>query len=430
MEIFCGNSDLAYLQTSVNGNRESRYPYRADDEKDVIQCLNSHELPDHILLDLFTEFMDDPVDNQVRLSTVCRRWANAFSDAQMWAAKLKARFGHCGTLHHPRFRSFSGSECWTSSETDFHPKQVYGATHSLERSFSRGNFISRSRCYWPSVVTSVAISPKGIFVGDVDGKVSKHGTPFEGDWGVIQQSHSCSSAVSSLCSPAGEYDAISGHSDGSIAIWRDSSLASVQIHEASSRVTAMASSHGSLLSVSSSDLSLRATDINAGSVQIMRRFGFSEIPNSIAVFPNCPEIVVVGFRDECARIFDVRTRNDSLEFKLSDWCLCVETSSQDANKIRASDKAVNLFDLRKSGEAVEERHRGKRLVSRFKSDSTLRLVSCGLDGEVKVSSLETAPPLNAVSITTSEDYILAVDFDRTTLVCGGMSGKLELFAFN
>jgi WD40 repeat protein len=95
---------------------------------------------------------------------------------------------------------------------------------------------------------------------------------------------------------------------------------------------------------------------------------------------------------------------------------------------RASDKAVKTFDTRFPTMFIEERHRSSRLISRFKSDGKLRLVSCGLDGHVLVSSLEQRIEL-PVSLHSEDDYILAIDFDRTMLACGGINGKFSVFTF-
>jgi WD40 repeat protein len=78
---------------------------------------------------------------------------------------------------------------------------------------------------------------------------------------------------------------------------------------------------------------------------------------------------------------------------------------------------------------LESRHRGRRLISKFKSDGSLRMVSCGLDGEIKVSSLESLES-TVTSIYSDDDYLLAVDFNRTRLICGGMNGLIEVFSFN
>jgi WD40 repeat protein len=114
---------------------------------------------------------------------------------------------------------------------------------------------------------------------------------------------------------------------------------------------------------------------------------------------------------------------------MDDWCLCVEPDPFNTHIFRASDKAVKVFDTRNPSECIEERHSGRRLISRFKSDGKLRLVSCGLDGHVLVSSLEERKCVKPVSLHSENDYILAVDFDRTRLACGGINGKFSIFTF-
>lgn len=431
MEIFCGDTDFE--------SRDEEFHISGISDSVTPSIVNSRfgrgcgplEIPDHVLIDVMNEFLDDPIDSQVRLSSVCRRWDEALSDRHLWKIQLQKRFGKCQKLIHPRFlQEGSSNQALESHHT--HPKEIYGATHSLEKKFLRGEYKSRSRSCLRSVVTCISISAEGIFSGDVEGKIWKHRYPAErASEGVlaVEGILSSPSPVSSLHALADFNALLSGHSNGSISLWTSSTRVKLAVHEPASRVTSISSTQHSILSVSSSDCSLRSTDMNTGLVRTIRRFPTEAIPTSISAPLWDPNIVVGGFRDECARILDLRTENAGILFPVSDWCLCVETC-ESVHQFRASDKSVKLFDARRNSEPVEQRHKSNRLVSKFKSDSALRLVSCGLDGQVKVSSLESAGGKEPVAVHTSEDYMLAVDFDRTTLVCGGMSGELELFGFN
>ena len=429
MEIFCGGTDFESRDEGfhTSGISTSATP-SAVNSRFGTPC-GPLEIPDHVLIDVMNDFLDDPIDSQIRLSSVCRRWDEALSDRLLWKIQLQKRFGKSEKLIHPRFRLEGLSN--QAFESDTHPKEIYGATHSLEKKFMRGEYISHSRSSLRSVVTCISISAEGIFSGDVEGKIWKHRYPDVRDSGglVVEGILSSPSPVSALHALQDFNALLSGHSNGSISLWTSSTRVKLAVHEPASRVTSISSTQHSILSVSSSDCSLRSTDLNTGLVRTIRRFPTEAIPTSISAPLWDPNTVVAGFRDECARIFDLRTENEGIVFPLSDWCLCVETC-EDVHKFRASDKSVKLFDARRNSEPVEQRHKSNRLVSKFKSDSALRLVSCGLDGKVKVSSLETEGGKDPVAVHSSEDYMLAVDFDRTTLVCGGMSGELELFGFN
>lgn len=425
MEIFCGNNtfESTFREDGISGSgcspRCLPLHYHAE---------SVHEIPDHILVDVMNEYMDDPLKFQLRMSSVCRRWGEALSDRDLWRTQLQKRFGMSGKFIHPRYRRSIVSSCSAeASWCDVHPKEVYGATHSLERRFSAGIFVSRSRFHMKSVISCVTISPGGIFVGDVRGRISRHRHCPPSAEPIVDGIFASSSPVSALQAPSHIPALLSGHSNGTISIWASSDRASLQVHDVSSRVSSIVSNSSSIMSVSSIDSSLRLTDFQTGKVSTIRRFSSAAIPNAVALPSSLPNIALVGFRDNCARVIDTRTERDCLKFSLTDWCLCVE-ACDDHNLFRASDKSVKLFDVRSTSNPIEQRHLSDRLVSRFKSDSALRLVSCGLDGEVKISSLEVDK--NPVSIHACQDYILCVDFDRTTLVCGGMSGKVEFFSFN
>ena len=127
------------------------------------------------------------------------------------------------------------------------------------------------------------------------------------------------------------------------------------------------------------------------------------------------------------RILDFRSGDYVTILPMEDWSLCVEADSSDT-VIRASDRAVKTFDLRLPEQPIESRHNGRRLISQFKSDSKLRLVSCGLDGQVLVSSLESNH-CQPSPVHSCDDYILSIDFDRTRLACGAINGKYNLFTF-
>lgn len=111
--------------------------------------------------------------------------------------------------------------------------------------------------------------------------------------------------------------------------------------------------------------------------------------------------------------WDLRVGNEHpvQNFRHDDWVLMVEagedqattnapdrtrssssSSSSSSHMVRAADKAIHMWDARNPGEKLETRHAHRKLVTRFHSVSRQtaapRLVSCSLDGSVKISSLE------------------------------------------
>ena len=386
-----------------------------------------HEkIPDHILIDMVDQFLEGSVQAICRGSQVCKYWNQAFCETQLWRSKLLSRFGSDPAYYHPQFRDRFDSVSTTDSDEELGHKEVYAATHVLERRFSGGAFISRERHYHPHPITCLAIRDSAVFLADSRGSVSTFdisSLPVEGN----ERLAPCvqfSSPVSSIVISDNEF-VITGHLDGSI---RGSDTLEIQVHD--SRVTDLAIvDNFSLLSVSSRDACISLTDLSDSCVSQMRRLSNESAPTTVAALS--PTTAIIGCRDNCCRIYDWRQPGGPASIvEMADWCLCVETSPLPSNPLmfRASDKGVHLFDSRHLSSPVETRHKSNRLISKFRSDFSLRLVSCGFDGELKISSLESQN--GDVSIHTADDYILAADFDRTTLCCGGMNGKIEVFSFN
>lgn len=390
----------------------------------------AQKIPDHLLVDMLSDFIESRDEAFCRTSQVCRSWNRALSDSSFWESRLRSRFGLSTDLYHPGYRDRFESHSTDSSESEAHPKEVYGATHALERRFSSGAFVARSRTCIRATITSACIRDETVFLSDSFGSIySQSVSPPSGGEGnfscpLPSPILTCSCPVSCLSVSVRSFSLVAGLRDGSILMWPDLTIDPVLRKVHSSRISGLASTADSLIFVSTNDGLLSITDLQTGDVVSNRRFAPEASPNAVSV---CGEnTILVGCRDNSCRLVDSRTDAAAMSIPLSDWCLCVEGS--DTFLIRASDKAVNLFDLRNVDNAIDARHRSHRLVSKFKSDQALRLVSCGLDGEVKVSSLESlAAP---ISVHAEDDYILAIDFDRTTMCCGGMRGKLETFIFN
>ena len=374
---------------------------------------------------MLAQFLDNSIREPCRVSQVCKSWSIALGNEVFWSDKLHARFGADRDLYHPRFRE--------PDVSDFaHPREVYGATHALERRFSTGEFRSRSRSSIDSPVTCIAMATNQIAVGDVKGRIHFYDNPDMVDHDspsttptepVVVET----SAPVSCLTYAGS-TLISGHANGLLSVWPiEVGPTVIPVHQQNARVSGIALSFAtSIITASSADQSVRVTDLSTTADIFVRRFAPDAAPNTVS--SDGSNLVLIGCRDSKSRLVDLRTSNSCIVFELDDWCLSVEIST-DPNYIRASDKAVRLFDIRNPAVSVESRHQSQRLISRFKSDSSLRLVSCGLDGEVKVSSLE-APDTRPTSLWTDDDYILSIDFNRTTLTCGGMNGKFETFSFN
>jgi hypothetical protein len=380
-------------------------------------------VPDHVLVDLIDQYLDDR-QSLGRTSQVCRSLNDTLCEPSYWRTKLIARFGPDASLYHPQFRErFDSSISTTDSEDGGHPKDVYGATHVLEQRFTSGSFCSRGRVYHSNPITCIVMDGSNVYVTDNSGQVL---LLCQGEEPTLIPFHSLPSPSSCISIIKNERFC-AGHLDGCISWFGIEEPASIiQVH--SGRVTALSQLGSLTLSVSSKDQSLRLTDAEKQTECQARKLSADAAPNTVAALSE--NSAMVGCRDDRCRVYDFRVSGLPVQtIELIDWCLCVEAAPNNPFHVRASDKAVHLFDLRTIESPIETRHMNRRLISKFKSDSTLRLVSCSLDGHLRVSSLENADS-RVTSLFCSDDFVLATDFDRTNLCCGGMNGKLELFTFH
>ena len=385
------------------------------------------KVPDHVLVDLVENFVGGSVETACRGAQICRSWNDALSSSIFWRSKLRSRFGVRPELYHPEFRERFDSTSTASSESGIHPRDVYGATHLLERRFSSGLFGSKERICDDAPITALHMNGSVAVASNSGGSLTVVPTNSSSSFDSLPRVQT-GSVISCL---AGQSDnqIWSAHQDGSIQLWDIQELSQVANHSVhNSRVSGLVATNEKVLTISSKDGTLRVCDISVESVNIAQNFAPDSTPNSIASVDQ--NLVMLGCRDNTCRLVDLRIREQGLPVvHLADWCLCVEPCTSNPSHVRASDKAVHLFDLRMLLAPLESRHKGRRLISDFKSDGSLRMVSCGLDGEIKVSSLESLGSA-VTSIYSDDDYLLAVDFNRTTLICGGMNGLIEVFSFN
>ena len=392
-------------------------------------------IPDHLLVDMMEQFLEGSIESLCRSSQVCISWNAALAEPRIWRSRLVSRFGPDTSLYHPDYHARFDSVSTSGSDSETHPKEVYAATHTLEKRFSSGSFISRGRFYHPVPITNVALSNGKCFLTDSSGQLlsvpvavlDNESTQLE-DTPAQCLSRALSSPASCL-KQLGDKTLLLGHVDGSLSVSNPVHDSDTRLMCHDGRVSGLAlQSESRVVSVSSKDATVKISSLDHPAIVETRYLSSASAPN--AVTSNDPVTAIVGCRDDKCRFYDFRVPNGPVsEIPMSDWCLCVEASASNPHYMRASDKIVHLFDFRNLSSPIESRHQSTRLISKFKSDDKLRLVSCGLDGELKVSSLEfqDAP---VTSLHSSEDNILAADFDRTTLCCGGMNGKFEIFAFN
>ncbi len=399
------------------GYSKSTWP---SSRSDLIGRSTLLDVPDGFMFDVLLSYLGGSVHTSVKLSKCCRSLNTALSSEDIWKLKLIQRFGDNGYFYHP---SFVFPEPGL-----FHPKDVYAATHNLEHRFSSAQFC-RAQVFdmQGQVITCMLLGDADLIVGDLGGNVRYRAN--DDVHGLIQVIHPNSSAVTCLTRLNGHI--VSGHSDGSLMQLNEGAMNPVLF--SASRIDSITTTHEGHLGVcSSTERSVRLFDTeHSYSEVLVRRFDPLSSPTCIAaasLSSIVPSSIILGHKDNRARILDTRTGRESYRLDLSDWCLCASFSTQDPYIVKAADKAINFIDLRKPNSILDTKHKGRRLISKFASDDKLRLASCGLDGTVKVSSLERSSDCPVI-LHSDPDYILALDFNRTSLAYVGLSGNAHIFTF-
>jgi WD40 repeat protein len=407
-----GNSDWHENISCMNSDQPVATPFSHD--------RTALPLPDHILFDLIEDFMDSPLPAIGKVAQVCREYQDSLSNPIFWKLKLYDRFD--SHFFHPSFTPLCQKD----------PKKVYKATHTLEKTFTRGLFNAKSNFRTPnSIITAIRIHKGKLVVGQSDGTVkfielSNDGGREQEEGGGHGHSHPNKAGVSCLA-PIGS-GIVSGHMDGTFMLHNPTTGDHrLHVNHEFSRVSSVSSVSDSLIVTSSTaDRSIQLYDLERQISILSKRTSPDALPHSVS---SRSSLGIIGHRDKKVRLLDFRAGEYIAALDMDNWCLCVEADIAD-HILRASDKAVKTFDIRSSNQPCDVRHGTKRLISQFKSDSRLRLVSCGLDGQVLVSSLEPCnSPAPPQPVHACDDYILSVDFDRTRLACGGINGKYNLFTF-
>jgi WD40 repeat protein len=386
-------------------------------------CLRSDsavDIPDHMLFDILEEYLEGCLTTFGRVSQACKGYQHALSNPAFWTLKLFGRFEK--RFLHPAF----------AQSVFRNPRAIYRATHILERRFTQGVFADKSNFRTRnSIITSVRIHRGMLIVGDSSGTVRCLRLPEITDPGPesnykfpqIFEYHGCSGIT--CIAPVGSR-IVSGHIDGTCVIHSIDQFKphTLTLHGGGCVSSVSQVSDSIILSSSIADRSILLYDVGRMVPLLTKRTAPEALPHSVSAYSN---VGIIGHRDKCVRILDFRSGDYVTILPMEDWSLCVEADSSDT-VIRASDRAVKTFDLRLPEQPIESRHNGRRLISQFKSDSKLRLVSCGLDGQVLVSSLESNH-CQPSPVHSCDDYILSIDFDRTRLACGAINGKYNLFTF-
>ncbi|KAF4649474.1 hypothetical protein FOZ61_001290, partial [Perkinsus olseni] len=369
---------------------------------------------------------------------VCKRWSSVLRSDWLWKGHCEARGFHHSTESTPKTKRNCHSEGHRSTAVW---RDIYRKRHSVEKRFGRGQYVERKRDSRSAPIldlktfsaSALAACRSGrLLVYDLSGSAE----PLGGEWWTTVtkpkmelvrplrtgEPFSVKPVAAFTCAPLSEGyvgAGYAGNGDGSITVWRLGTREGVAnwMGHRGGATTSICHVEGSKLASAGSDGYCCVWDPSAaakcvwsspppaweGEDPSMRiRKQFTSVSRVDAA------VIIAGRKDSSWRAYDTRVggrHTEVAKYDMNDWCMCVEADGQGSHTVRASDKSVKIFDIRRvgseRGEPLQERHQSSRLLTRFCSDGRYRLVTCGLDGRVLVSSLENDS--KQVSEVHSED---------------------------
>eukprot|EP00392_Amoebophrya_sp_AT5.2_P000689 g690.t1 len=314
----------------------------------------------------------------------------------------------------------------------------YVALHDLERRFRKGLWDRKLKlATHPTPVCDVHLNPgtRDVCIALGSGEiVCMRGRD------VLSRKHAVSPAVRCFVAP-GEV-LYAGLQNGDILIGDDFSLQKAHAGKVCGLEKCVGAGEESLLfSCSPADDCVKLWDLNASNARDPVMVWRHDSASTLSVVSGVD--VWTGGSDRMLNRWDAREMGSGRPVQsfgpADDWVMMVEAGS--GNMVRAADKAIHLWDPRYPKSAVLSTHRHQKLITRFHSMMTRktcapRLVSCSLDGRVKISSLDSYNFMEAslvhseaTTLPCSNDYVLCVDFDDTKLLVGGVDGTLFEYDF-
>ena len=374
-------------------------------------CYCIIDLPDDVLIEVLVFILEYPVLTSCTASKVCRRWRNALQDESLWKRHYFGRFKQ----RKRRRSSF---------------REEYADNHMLETSFTYGNFSARQSIQLNSAVTQIRLADDGSCIaGNSRGGISIYhdlshiATPTKTT--VI----SAESPVTCLYSSSGTVYV--GFKNGCLSSFSKGLDAIQTVQHGSSSITSLVELSNAFVATSADGLTRL---LSKSSLTPISLYSSAEPPSCSSALSET--VYCVGAKDRRVRVYDTRSGSSPIATSclLADWVLCVEGGM---TELRASDRSVQWFDLRAGLHAItSSMHCRKRMITKFKTEPGFRLVSCGLDGDILVSSLEvqTQLPVNRVSemarVSSESDYLLSLDFDQRRIVYSGIAGNLDVLHFD
>lgn len=460
-------------------------------------------MPRELLTDIAEHFLESPVWHLCQLGETTPNLGEVFMDDALWT-----RF------YEDRFRDVSRSPRRGTPVRPMHASSrlSYAELHSLEMRFREGKYSSMGAVTVPKGVAVLDLriehsetSEAVAFAAMRDGRLlvynldhlsnseSEEETRARKARRVCEDPESVrefapavdnSSALS--CCPISQGNrplcVVTGYGSGRLCAWQwpDGRQLAPRDWESAhlNRVSAVTSACDRLVSASADGL-VKVWDIGEQFGHLRQTIaGHSGAVMSVSASPSGHTLVTGGL-DRSMRLWDLRSGGEAVAtWELHDWAMCVDFHPTSEHTLVSADKAVNMWDLRQPGErAISSMHRHQKLISRFRLDP-LRLVTCSLDGCVKVSSLEepavrhasprssplvsprstplSSPQLSPTesqllsprvpllgdfgsawslqdkvcTLRSSKDYILCIDFDASRLLAGGVDGQVHVYNFS
>mmetsp|Transcript_10618 Transcript_10618/g.25945 ORF Transcript_10618/g.25945 Transcript_10618/m.25945 type:complete len:788 (+) Transcript_10618:311-2674(+) len=413
------------------------------------------QLPPELWNKVLVEYCDASNRSVGRLAQTCTALRNTIlEDDGIWRTLFQRRFGAHATVtappnpHNstelmiPARTSRIASSTSTSGTADALRgcgtapsgacsintfRDHYVALHDLERRFRKGLWDRKLKlATHPTPVCDVHLNPgtRDVCIALGSGEiVCMRGRD------VLSRKHAVSPAVRCFVAP-GEV-LYAGLQNGDILIGDDFSLQKAHAGKVCGLEKCVGAGEESLLfSCSPADDCVKLWDLNASNARDPVMVWRHDSASTLSVVSGVD--VWTGGSDRMLNRWDAREMGSGRPVQsfgpADDWVMMVEAGS--GNMVRAADKAIHLWDPRYPKSAVLSTHRHQKLITRFHSMMTRktcapRLVSCSLDGRVKISSLDRYRDDVSYNTTARRKLSTVVGEGAADEVVGNVDGALS-----
>ncbi len=201
-------------------------------------------------------------------------------------------------------------------------------------------------------------------------------------------------------------------------------LRQVKRHTAAVRTTGWTADALHMLS-GSDDKSVKLWDLATGEVTWEQEQAHTDYIRTLAPSPTNPHVFVSGGYDHAVAVWDTRMEEAVSRFSVDQPVTASLFTHSGSMLLTAAGNEIKVWDMFASNRLMHVFSNHQKDVTGLAIDAhTSRLLSCGLDGHVKIYNFQTMQVVHGIKYG-SPLLSLAVSGDKKKLVVGYVDGRLE-----